>query len=36
MNEVRELEPTEYKNYLEYTVVSLDEDWNITIKSYKI
>ena len=36
MNEVRELEPTEYKNYLEYTVVSIDENWTITIKGQKI
>lgn len=36
MNEVRELDPTEYKNYLDYAVVSIDENWNITIKGQRI
>lgn len=36
MNETRKLEQDELKNYLEYTVVSLDEDWNIIIKGKKI
>ncbi len=36
MNETREVKQAELKNYLECTVVSLDEDWNITIKEQKI
>ena len=36
MNETRKLEQDELKNYLEYTVVSLDENWTITIKGQKI
>lgn len=36
MNETRKLEQDELKNYLEYTVVSLDENWTITIKGQRI
>lgn len=41
MNEEREIynpknEKTVIKPYLDYTVVSLDENWNIVIKGQKI
>lgn len=36
MQEPRELAEDEIPNYLDYTVVALDESWNIIIKGQKI
>ena len=36
MNKTRKLEQEELKNYLDYTVETLDKDWTITIKTQKI
>lgn len=36
MNKTRKLEQEELKNYLDYTVETIDEDWTITIKTQKI
>lgn len=36
MNKTRKLEQEELKNYLNYTVETIDEDWTITIKTQKI
>lgn len=36
MNEIRELDMKDIKKYLDYAVVSMDENWNIIIKGQKI
>lgn len=36
MNKTRKLEQEELKNYLDYTVEAIDEDWTITIKTQQI
>lgn len=36
MNKTRKLEQEELKNYLDYTVETIDKDWTITIKTQKI
>lgn len=36
MNDLRAIEREELKNYLDYTVESIDEDWTITIKTQRL